>query len=284
VDERQGAGVRTEVRGAGDGQGIPGLAEEVPDPLRLAQRFGRDEHRMRRGNGRQARPGDGEPLPGAAALAHRQAKSVGREDSRSGRCGQVRRTGVLVTLRWGNPSCGRGVLRDFTVAAQLTAQNGPGVHQWAFGAAAEAWALPGSRSILVGVESAVINEEPTNLYPKIAVNAVMKNRADGGVDPGAAMNANSVAVWVSAQPGTGFERGLVFDRDALHMEAGRPAALDLSDIPDDRIGEIDLIRIRKGVSLRYDPASRRLVLHVAPTEGGAPGPCLRRCIGDPAPQ
>ena len=60
------------------------------------------------------------------------------------------------------------ILRDFTVAAQLTAQNGAGVHQWAFGVAAEAWALPGSRSILVGVESAVINEEPTNLYPKVA--------------------------------------------------------------------------------------------------------------------
>src|SRR5438552_2662652 len=50
-------------------------------------------------------------------------------------------------------------LQDFTVAAQLTAQNGPGVHQWAFGVAAEAWATRGSRSILVGVEAAVINEE-----------------------------------------------------------------------------------------------------------------------------
>jgi len=174
-------------------------------------------------------------------------------------------------------------LRDFTVAAQLTAMNGAGVHQWAFGVAAEAWALPGSRSVLVGVEAAVINEEPANLEPKVAVNAVMKNRADGGVDPGAAMNANSIAVWVSGQPGTGFERGLVFDRDALSMPAGRAAAIDLSDIPDDEIGQIDLIRIRKDVSLRYDPASRRLMLHVSPTAGGPPGPCLRRCIGDPAP-
>jgi hypothetical protein len=155
-------------------------------------------------------------------------------------------------------------LRDFTVAAQFTAQNGAGVHQWAFGLASEAWALPGSRSILVGIESAVINEEPTNAYPKIAVNAVMKNRADQGVDPGAASNANSIAFWISAQTGTGFERGLVFDRNALAMPAGRPAAIDLSDIPDDQIGQIDLIRIRKDVSLRYDPASRQLVLHVAP--------------------
>jgi hypothetical protein len=153
------------------------------------------------------------------------------------------------------------ILQDFTVAAQLTAQNGPGVHQWAFGAAAEAWALPGSRSILVGVEAAVINEEPTNVYPKIAVNAVMKNRADRGVDPGTPMNANSIAVWVSAQAGTGFERGLVFDRNALTTPTGRPVAIDLSDVPDDQIGQIDLIRIRKDVSLRYDPVSRQLVLH-----------------------
>jgi hypothetical protein len=172
------------------------------------------------------------------------------------------------------------ILRDFTVAAQLTAQNGAGVHQWAFGVAAEAWALPGSRSILVGIESAVINEEPTNLYPKIAVNAVMKNRVDGGVDPGEAMNTNSVAVWVSAQPGTGFERGLVFDRDALAMAAGRPAAIDLSDVPDDQIGQIDLIRIRKDVSLRYDPASRQLVLYVVPADGNVTGPCSRHCTGD----
>jgi len=176
------------------------------------------------------------------------------------------------------------VLQDYTVAAQLTAKNGPGVHQWAFGAATEAWALPGSRSILVGVEAAVINEEPTNTYPKIAVNAVMKNRADGGENPGAPMNANSVALWVAAQPGTGFERGVVFDRDSLVRSGDRPVAIDLSDIPDDKIGEIDLIRIRKDVSLRYDPALRRLVLHYAPGDGAAPGPCQRRCIGEPVPE
>jgi len=155
-------------------------------------------------------------------------------------------------------------LRDFTVAAQLSARNGPGVEQWAFGAATEAWALPGSRSILVGLEAAVINEEPTNRYPKVANNAVMKNRADGAADPGQPMNANSIAYWVSAQPGTGFERGLAFDAHALAMPGGRPAAIDLSDIPDDAIGAIDLIRIRKDVALRYDPVTRQLVLHVTP--------------------
>lgn len=155
-------------------------------------------------------------------------------------------------------------LRDFTVGAQLVARNGSGVHQWAFGAATEAWAMQGSRSVLVGIESAVINLEPTNQYPKVASNAVMKNRADNDPDPGMPMNRNSIAYFVSAQPGTGFERGLVFDRDALLAPGARPAAIDLSDIPDDRIGEVDLIRIRKDVTLRYDPATRQLVLHVEP--------------------
>ena len=159
-------------------------------------------------------------------------------------------------------------LKDFTVGAQLSARNGPGVDQWAFGAATEAWAVRGSRSILVGLEAAVINEEPTNLFPKVANNAVMKNRADGAADPGQAMNANSIAYWVSAQPGTGFERGLVFDAHSLARQGGRPAAIDLSDLPDEAIGEIDLIRIRKDVALRYDPATRQLVLHVTPA--GAP--------------
>ena len=100
-------------------------------------------------------------------------------------------------------------LRDFTVAAQLVAKNGPGVNQWAFGVAAEAWAQPGSRSILVGIEAAIINEEPANLYPKVANNAVMKNRDDTGVDPGAPLNANSIAYWITAQSGTGTLAGRI---------------------------------------------------------------------------
>ncbi len=155
-------------------------------------------------------------------------------------------------------------LQDFTVAAQLVAKNGPGIDQWAFGVAAEAWAQPGSRSVLVGLEAAVINEEPGNLYPKIANNAVMKNRADGAANPGQPMNANSIAYWVTAQPGTGFERGLVFDGVSLKSGTGRPAAIDLSDIPDEEIAGIDLIRIRKDVTLRYDPVARELVLHTGP--------------------
>ena len=151
--------------------------------------------------------------------------------------------------------------RDFTVAAQLTARNDRGVHQWAFGVAAEAWSMEGSRSILVGLETAVINQEPTNLEFKVASNAVFKNRPDGAPDVGAPMNANSIAYWVTAQPGTGFERGLVFDRGSLMTAKDRhPVVIDLSDLTDEEVARVDLIRIRTDVVLRYDPATRGLVV------------------------
>jgi hypothetical protein len=152
-------------------------------------------------------------------------------------------------------------MSDFTVGTLLSVRHARDVHQWAFGAAVEAWAMPGSRSLLVGIESAVINEEPANAMPKVAINAVMKNRADGEPPPERPMNANTTAILVSSQAATGFERGLAFDRNALLATSGRAAAIDLSDVPDDRIGEIDLVRIRKDVALRYDPVKRELVLH-----------------------
>lgn len=159
---------------------------------------------------------------------------------------------------------GTGELADQTIGAIISVRHPPGIHQWAIGAVTQAWALPGSRSILVGFESAVANEEPANPYPKIAFNAVFKNRSDIGTRPSAPYNAHSIAFWVSAQPGTGFERGLVFDRDSLAAIGKRPAIIDLSELPDEQIGQVDLIRIRKDVSLRYDPATRELVLHKAP--------------------
>lgn len=68
----------------------------------------------------------------------------------------------------------------------------------------------------------MINQEPLPL-PKVANNVVMKNRGDGAADPGQPMNANSIAYWITAQPGTGFERGLVFGTGALAMQGeGRP--------------------------------------------------------------
>jgi len=153
-------------------------------------------------------------------------------------------------------------LTDYSVGALISVRHPATVHQIAIGIATEAWALPGSLSVLVGHESAVVNEEPLNGYPKVAVNAVMKNRADGGPAPRMPQNANSIAYWVTAQPGTGFERGLVFDRDSLAAVGKRPAVVDLSELPDAMIGEVDLIRIRKDVSLRYDPTTRQLVLYI----------------------
>ena len=157
-----------------------------------------------------------------------------------------------------------GSVTDMTVGGIFSARHVAGVHAWAIGAVTEAWAHPESRSVLVGFEAAVVNEEPANIFPKVAVNAVMKNRADNGVMPDAPYNANSIAYWVTAQPGTGFERGLVFDRDSLAAVGKRAAVVDLSALPDELIGQIDLIRIRKDVALRFDPATRQLVLHIDP--------------------
>jgi hypothetical protein len=92
--------------------------------------------------------------------------------------------------------------------------------------------MPGSRSPLIALEAAVVNEDPGNLMAKIASNAVIKNRADGAAPNNVPMNANSIAYWVSAQSGTGFERGLVFGRNALLAVGKRPAAIDL-DLPDE---------------------------------------------------
>jgi len=163
-------------------------------------------------------------------------------------------------------------LADYTVGALFSVRHGAGVSQWAFGVASEAWAMPGSRSPLIALETAVVNEDPGNLMAKIASNAVMKNRADGAAPNSVPMNANSIAYWVSAQPGTGFERGLVFGRNALLAVGKRPAAIDLSDLPDEAIGQIDLIRIRRDVALRYDPLTRQLVLHVDPPSAAPVAP------------
>lgn len=130
---------------------------------------------------------------------------------------------------------------QFTVGLLVGAHNWNGVDQWTFGAAVEAWAHPGSRSILVGLESAVINEEPSNTYPKIANNAVFKNRADGHPAPALPMNAGSIAYWVTAQPGTRFERGLVFGTSSVAV------AVDFSALSAD----VPLMKFNDGCVLRY---------------------------------
>ena len=155
-----------------------------------------------------------------------------------------------------------------TVGAQFGAANQAGVHQIAFGLATEAWAMRGSLSMLTGVEASTINLEPNNAYRKISLWSTFKNRVDGEylTPPAEAMNLDTQALRIESQPGTGFERGIVFAEFSLFPSTRlpRPAVIDLSEIPDAQIGDIDLIRIRAGVALRYDPKTGELYLYKAP--------------------
>src|SRR5207253_4493486 len=74
-------------------------------------------------------------------------------------------------------------------------------------------------------------------------------------------NLGSQALRIESQPDTGFERGVVFAPTALHASRALefPVAIDLSEISDGQIGSIEIIRIRKDVSVRYDPVARTLV-------------------------
>ncbi len=155
-----------------------------------------------------------------------------------------------------------------SVGAQFGVANAAGVHQIVFGVAAEAWSMPGSLSMLTGIEASTINLEPNNFYRKISLWSTFKNRADDQywTPPAQPMNVDSQALRIESQPGTGFERGIVFAQYSLFPSArlARPAAIDLTEIPDAQIGNIDLIRIRQGVSLRYDPKAGELYLYKGP--------------------
>jgi hypothetical protein len=150
-----------------------------------------------------------------------------------------------------------------TVGAQINAINRRGVNQVVFGVATEAWAEQGSFSMLTGIEATTINREPDNPWRKISIWSTFKNRPDTEYftplpDPA---NMGSQALRIESQPGTGFERGVVFAPVALHPSRilEFPVAIDLSEIGDAQIGSIDIIRIRKDFSLRYDPVARALV-------------------------
>lgn len=150
-----------------------------------------------------------------------------------------------------------------TVGAQFNAVNQRGVNQVVFGLATEAWAEQGSFSMLTGLEATAINREPDNPWRKISLWSTFKNRPDAEyasppLDPA---NMGSQALRIESQPGTGFERGIVFAPTALHWSRAfeRPVAIDLSEIRDDQIGTVDIVRIRKDLALRYDPVTRMLV-------------------------
>ena len=124
--------------------------------------------------------------------------------------------------------------------------------QFAFGIATEAWALPGSKAAIVGLEATAINMEPSNPQHKIALWATFKTRQDWAwsdvpADPG---NANSQALRIESQPGTGFARGIVFAPISLHATAAqeRPVAIDFSETT---LEGVDLMRFPDGCTMIY---------------------------------
>jgi len=151
-----------------------------------------------------------------------------------------------------------------TVGAQFNAINRRGVNQVVFGIATEAWAEQGSFSMLTGLEATTINREPDNPWRKISVWSTFKNRPDTEYSspPSDPANMGSQALRIESQPATGFERGIVFGPTALHPSRTleRPVAVDLSEISDDQIGAIDIVRVRRNMSVRFDPRTQTLVV------------------------
>lgn len=139
------------------------------------------------------------------------------------------------------------------VGGQFNSRVEGGNNQMAWGIAAEAWALPGSRSVLVGTEASVINMEPSNTLPKYGSYITFKNRPDGGVAPPETMNEASVALMIDAQAETGFERGIVFRRESLHpsKQEPKPVAIDFSEIPIEKMRNIVLVRYPDGYCKYY---------------------------------
>ena len=144
---------------------------------------------------------------------------------------------------------------QLAVGAQLNAYATRDTHQIVFGVAAEAWALPGSHSMLTGIEATTINMEPANPWHKIAFWATYKTRADAQyfdlpADPG---NLNAQALRIESQPGTGFERGIVLAPNSLHASRAqsRPILIDLREVPPEKLANWDLIAFPDGCRLRY---------------------------------
>jgi hypothetical protein len=142
-----------------------------------------------------------------------------------------------------------------TVGAQINAVNHTGVHQIAFGIATEAWADFGSFSMLTGIEATTINREADNPWRKISMWSTFKNRPDGEYSspPSDPANMNTQALRVESQPGTGFERGIVFANISLHASRNlaRPVAIDFGEMDRASVEGIDLMRFPDGCSVIY---------------------------------
>jgi hypothetical protein len=142
-----------------------------------------------------------------------------------------------------------------TVGAQINAVNHSGINQVAFGIATEAWADFGSFSMLTGIEATAINREPDNPWRKISMWSTFKNRPDTEyfmppVDPA---NMDAQALRIESQPGTGFERGIVFAHISLHPSRNlvRPVAIDFAEIEEATMEGIDVMRFPDGCSVVY---------------------------------
>ena len=142
-----------------------------------------------------------------------------------------------------------------TVGAQINAVNHSGIHQIAFGIATEAWANLGSFSMLTGIEASTINREPDNPWRKISMWSTFKNRPDSEffnppVDPA---NLNTQALRIESEPGTGFERGIVFAPISLHPSRNvvRPVAIDFAEMDEAGAQGIDVMRFPDGCSVVY---------------------------------
>ena len=144
---------------------------------------------------------------------------------------------------------------ELAVGAQLNAYASPGSHQIVFGIATEAWALPGSLSMLTGLEATTINMEPENPWRKIGLWSTYKTRPDTAYDllPPDPANMNAQALRIESQPGTGFERGVVFAEHSLHASRTepRPILLDLREVSESTFAAWDLIAFPDGCRLRY---------------------------------
>jgi hypothetical protein len=144
---------------------------------------------------------------------------------------------------------------ELAVGAQLNAYATAGSHQIVFGIATEAWSLPGSLSMLTGLEATAINMEPENPWRKISLWSTFKTRPDTQYDqvPVDPSNMNAQALRIESQPGTGFERGIVLAKYSLHASRNepRPILIDLREVPAEVISGWDLFAFPDGCRLRY---------------------------------
>jgi hypothetical protein len=142
-----------------------------------------------------------------------------------------------------------------TVGAQIVATNHSGVNQVAFGIATEAGADFGSFSAVTGIEATAVNREPNNPWQKVSMWATFKNRPDTQymMPPPDPANMNAQALRIESQPGTGYERGIVFAPISMHASRNlaRPVAIDFAEMDEAGVEGVDIMRFPDGCSVVY---------------------------------